>query len=50
VTAWNVVLAAVLVVIVFGWTGGKQLVGGAYVDAKDKATEMRAARKEKRGR
>jgi uncharacterized membrane protein YbhN (UPF0104 family) len=48
VTAWNVLLATVLVVIVFGWTGGKQLVGGAYVDAKDRAAEMRAERKRKR--
>src|SRR5688572_29617590 len=30
VTAWNVLLALVLVVLVFGWTGGKVLVGGAY--------------------
>jgi uncharacterized membrane protein YbhN (UPF0104 family) len=50
VTAWNVVFATVLVVIVFGWTGGKQLVGGAYVDAKVKAAEMKAERKEKRKR
>ena len=27
ITAWNVLFATVLVVIVFGWTGGKQLVG-----------------------
>jgi uncharacterized membrane protein YbhN (UPF0104 family) len=48
VTAWNVLFATVLVVSVFGWTGGKLLVGGAYVDAKDRAAEMKAARKEKR--
>jgi uncharacterized membrane protein YbhN (UPF0104 family) len=48
VTAWNVLFATVLVVLVFGWTGGKQLVGGAYVDAKDRAAEMKEARKEKR--
>jgi uncharacterized membrane protein YbhN (UPF0104 family) len=48
VTAWNVALALLLVVVVFGWTGGKVLVGGAYVDAKDKVAEQkqqRAARK-----
>jgi uncharacterized membrane protein YbhN (UPF0104 family) len=48
VTAWNVVFALVLVVLVFGWTGGKVIVGGAYVDAKDKVAEQkeqRAARK-----
>jgi uncharacterized membrane protein YbhN (UPF0104 family) len=48
VTAWNVLFATVLVVLVFGWTGGKQLVGGAYVDAKERAADMKAARKEKR--
>jgi uncharacterized membrane protein YbhN (UPF0104 family) len=48
VTAWNVALALLLVVLVFGWTGGKVLVGGAYVDAKAKVAEQkeqRAARK-----
>ena len=48
VTAWNVAFALILVVVVFGWTGGKVLVGGAYVDAKGKVAEQkeqRAARK-----
>jgi uncharacterized membrane protein YbhN (UPF0104 family) len=44
VTAWNVVFALVLVVLVFGWTGGKVLVGGAYVDAKDKVAEQKEQR------
>jgi uncharacterized membrane protein YbhN (UPF0104 family) len=48
VTAWNVVLATVLVIAVFGLTGGKQLVGGAYVDAKQRAADMKTARKQKR--
>jgi uncharacterized membrane protein YbhN (UPF0104 family) len=47
-TAWNVISAALLVLIVFGWTGGRQLVGGAYVDAKGKVAEMSADRKRKR--
>ena len=47
-SAWNVTFALILVVWVFGWTGGKQLVGGAYVDAKAKATEMKEDRKRKR--
>jgi len=49
VTAWNVGFAALLVVLVFGWTGGKLLVGGAYTDAKEKVSEQkeqRAAKKE----
>jgi uncharacterized membrane protein YbhN (UPF0104 family) len=52
-TAWNVLLAVVLVVWAFGWKGGKQLVTESYADAKDKVAEQkaqRAARKaEKRG-
>ena len=48
VTAWNVVFALVLVVLVFGWTGGKVLVGGAYVDAKDKVAEQKEQRAAKR--
>ena len=48
-TAWNVIVAIVLVVLVFGWTGGKQLVGESYTDAKEKVADQkaqRAARKE----
>ena len=48
VTAWNVLLAIVLVVVVFGWTGGKQLVGSAYVDAKARSVEMKESRRRKR--
>ena len=49
VTAWNVLLAVVLVVWAFGWTGGKTLVAGSYDEAKTKLAEQkaeRAARKE----
>ena len=48
VTAWNVGLALLLVVVVFGWTGGKVLVGGAYGDAKDKVAEQKEQRAAKR--
>jgi uncharacterized membrane protein YbhN (UPF0104 family) len=44
-TGTNIALALVLVVLVFGWTGGKQLVGESYADAKVKAQEMRPSRK-----
>jgi uncharacterized membrane protein YbhN (UPF0104 family) len=47
-SAWNVAFALILVVWVFGWTGGKQLVGGAYTDAKAKAAEMKEDRKRKK--
>jgi uncharacterized membrane protein YbhN (UPF0104 family) len=50
-TAWNVLFAIILVVAVFGWTGGKLLVGQSYTDAKEKVAEQkaqRAARKEEK--
>jgi uncharacterized membrane protein YbhN (UPF0104 family) len=48
VTAWNVLAAVVLVIVVFGWTGGKLLVGQSYVDAKEKVAEQKEHRAEKR--
>jgi uncharacterized membrane protein YbhN (UPF0104 family) len=47
-TAWNIILAIVLVVWAFGWTGGKQLLSASYGDAKAKAAEQSAARKQKK--
>jgi uncharacterized membrane protein YbhN (UPF0104 family) len=41
-TAWNVLVAVVLVVVVFGWTGGKLLVGQSYADAKVKVADQKA--------
>jgi uncharacterized membrane protein YbhN (UPF0104 family) len=41
-TAWNVLLGVALVVSVFGWKGGKQLVTDSYVDAKGKVAEQKA--------
>jgi uncharacterized membrane protein YbhN (UPF0104 family) len=46
-SAWNVVLAVVMVSWVFGWSGGKALVRTSYVDAKEKSREMRERRKRK---
>ena len=48
ITAWNVGLALVLTVVVFGWTGGKLLVTQSYTDAKDKVAEQKDARAAKR--
>jgi len=48
-TAWNVLFAVVLVLCVFGWAGGRKLVGQSYSDAKVKVAEQkeqRAAKKE----
>ena len=47
-TAWNAVIALVLVILVFGWSGGKQLVGRSYGDAKVKVAEQKAQRAEKK--
>jgi uncharacterized membrane protein YbhN (UPF0104 family) len=44
VTAWNVVFAVALVVWAFGWSGGKELVGASYEDAKVKVAEQKARR------
>ena len=43
-TAWNQVVALVLVIWVFGWTGGKELVGQSYTDAKTQASDMKDKR------
>jgi hypothetical protein len=43
-TAWNVVLAVVLVLIVFGWTNGRALVKSLYAEAKKRARERRESR------
>ncbi len=47
-TAWNILVAIVLVVSVFGWKGGKQLVTQSYADAKVKVDEQKAAHAEKK--
>ena len=47
-TAWNVLFALVLVVFVFGWSGGKVLVGASYTDAKAKVAEQKEQRAEKK--
>ena len=43
-TAVNLGYALVLVVLIFGWTGGKLLVSQSYADAKVKAMEMKSSR------
>jgi uncharacterized membrane protein YbhN (UPF0104 family) len=49
-TGWNVLVALVLVITVFGWTGGKLLVTQSYSDAKVKAAEQKAQRAEKKAK
>jgi len=47
-TAWNVLFATVLVIWVFGWSGGKALVGSSYVGANEQVAERREERKRKK--
>jgi hypothetical protein len=42
-TAWNIIFGIILLVWAFGWSGGKELVGQSYKDAKEKAAEQKAA-------
>lgn len=46
-SAWNVLFAVVLVSWVFGWVGGKALVGSSYADAKVKSRELKEKRRRK---
>ena len=43
-TAFNVVFAVVLICVVFGWSGGSKLVKDSYVDAKERASDMKSNR------
>ena len=47
-TAWNCLFALILVVWVFGWTGGKTLITESYSDAKVRVAEQKTARAEKK--
>jgi uncharacterized membrane protein YbhN (UPF0104 family) len=47
-TAWNILFAIALLILVFGWTGGKKLVRTSYADAKDKAAEQKTAHAERK--
>jgi uncharacterized membrane protein YbhN (UPF0104 family) len=47
-TAWSLLLALVLMVWVFGWSGGKTLLEESYAEAKKRAEEQRAAHEAKK--
>lgn len=47
-TAWNILVTVVLVAIVFGWRGGKELVETSYGDAREKVSEMREQHRARR--
>jgi uncharacterized membrane protein YbhN (UPF0104 family) len=47
-TAWSIALAILLLVRAFGWSGGKELLGQSYTQAKQKAAEETADRRARR--
>ena len=47
-TAWNIVFGIIMMAWAFGWSGGESLVKSSYSDAKVKAAEQAAARKERK--
>jgi|SRR6185437_15914956 len=47
-TAWSIALAILLLVRAFGWTGGRELVGKSYIQAKQKAAEETAEHRKRR--
>ncbi len=47
-TAWSIALAIFLLVRAFGWSGGRELLGQSYVQAKKKAAEETAERRARR--
>ena len=47
-TAWDQAVAILLVCWVFGWSGGRQLVGESYAEAKTRAADMKAERRQKK--
>jgi isocitrate dehydrogenase len=48
-TAWSILFALVLMVWVFGWGGGKNLVQQSYEEAKKKAEEQKARKAAQQG-
>jgi uncharacterized membrane protein YbhN (UPF0104 family) len=47
-SAWDVVLAVVLVSWVFGWSGGRQLVRSSYGEARERSRDFTAERRARR--
>jgi len=47
-TCWNIIFAIIMLVWVFGWVGGKDLVRTSYSDAKEKAAEQKTARADRK--
>jgi uncharacterized membrane protein YbhN (UPF0104 family) len=48
-TVWNIVFAVVLLIWVFGWSGGRELVSTSYAGAKEKVRERGSAHTSAKG-
>jgi uncharacterized membrane protein YbhN (UPF0104 family) len=48
VTAWSILLAILLMVRAFGWSGGKTLVAQSYSQARERSSEKATTRRAKR--
>ncbi len=44
-TAWSIVLALILLIRAFGWSGGRELVEQSYAEARQKRDEQLAERR-----
>jgi len=44
-TAWSIVLALILLIRAFGWSGGRELVEQSYAEAREKRAEQLAERR-----
>ena len=47
-TAWNLMLAIILMIWAFGWSGGKLLVEKSYGQAKEEQAKRKAAHEAKK--
>jgi uncharacterized membrane protein YbhN (UPF0104 family) len=47
-TAWNILVGLALMIWAWGWSGGKQIVGKSYADAKQAQADQREKRREKK--
>jgi uncharacterized membrane protein YbhN (UPF0104 family) len=47
-TAWNILVGIALMIWAWGWTGGKQIVGKSYEDAKKAQADQREKRRERK--
>jgi uncharacterized membrane protein len=47
-TAWGLIMAVLLLIWAFSWSGGRALVSKSYADAKKRAADEKEKRKDKK--